>query len=48
MLDAYSVIDARKAKDEDFMTSDEAEKLARATENYKKVTEEYNESTRIF
>ncbi|MDA0087812.1 phage tail tape measure protein [Brachyspira hyodysenteriae] len=48
MLDAYSVIDARKAKDEDFMTSDEAEKLARATENYKKVTEEYNKSTRIF
>ncbi|KLI27620.1 phage tail tape measure protein [Brachyspira hyodysenteriae] len=48
MLDAYSVIDARKAKDEDFMTSDEAEKLARATENYKKVTEEYNKAKEYF
>ncbi|MDA0084683.1 phage tail tape measure protein [Brachyspira hyodysenteriae] len=48
MLDAYSVIDARKAKDEDFMTSDEAEKLARATENYKKVTEEYKKAQEYF
>lgn len=48
MLDAYSVIDARKAKDEDFMTSDEAEKLAKATENYKKVTEEYNKAKEYF
>ena len=48
MLDAYSVIDARKAKDEDFMTSEEAEKLARATENYKKVTEEYNKAKEYF
>ncbi|MCZ9869125.1 phage tail tape measure protein [Brachyspira hyodysenteriae] len=48
MLDAYSVIDARKAKDEDFMTSDEAEKLSRATENYKKVTEEYKKAQEYF
>ncbi|MCZ9954723.1 phage tail tape measure protein, partial [Brachyspira hyodysenteriae] len=48
MLDAYSVIDARKAKDEDFMTSDETEKLARATENYKKVTEEYKKAQEYF
>ncbi|MCZ9862131.1 phage tail tape measure protein [Brachyspira hyodysenteriae] len=48
MLDAYSVIDARKAKDEDFMTSDEAEKLAKATENYKKVTEEYKKAQEYF
>ncbi|MCZ9915597.1 phage tail tape measure protein [Brachyspira hyodysenteriae] len=48
MLDAYSVIDARKAKDEDFMTSDEAEKLSRAAENYKKVTEEYKKAQEYF
>ncbi|MCZ9984693.1 phage tail tape measure protein [Brachyspira hyodysenteriae] len=48
MLDAYSVIDARKAKDEDFMTSEETEKLARATENYKKVTEEYKKAQEYF
>lgn len=48
MLDAYSVIDARKAKDEDFMTSEEAEKLAIAAENYKKVTEEYKKAQEYF
>ncbi|KLI22349.1 phage tail tape measure protein [Brachyspira hyodysenteriae] len=48
MLDAYSVIDARKAKDEDFLTSEETEKLSRASENYKKVTEEYNKAKAYF
>ncbi|MEI0490589.1 phage tail tape measure protein [Brachyspira pulli] len=48
MLDAYSVIDARKAKDEDFMTSEEAEKLAIAAENYQKVTEEYKKAQEYF
>ncbi|MCZ9960169.1 phage tail tape measure protein [Brachyspira hyodysenteriae] len=48
MLDAYSVIDARKAKDEDFMTSEETEKLSKAAENYKKVTEEYKKAQEYF
>ena len=48
MLDAYSVIDARKAKDEDFMTSEEAEKLAIAAENYNKVKEEYIKAQEYF
>lgn len=48
MLDAYSVIDARKAKDEDFLTSEETEKLSRAAENYKKVTDEYNKAKAYF
>lgn len=48
MLDAYSVIDARKAKDEDFMTSEETEKLSKAAENYKKVTDEYNKAKAYF
>lgn len=48
MLDAYSVIDARKAKDEDFLTSEETEKLSRAAENYKKVADEYNKAKAYF
>ncbi|MCZ9929045.1 phage tail tape measure protein, partial [Brachyspira hyodysenteriae] len=48
MLDAYRVIDARKAKDEDFMTSEETEKLSKAAENYKKVTEEYKKAQEYF
>ena len=48
MLDAYSVIDARKAKDEDFLTSEETEKLSKAAENYKKVTDEYNKAKAYF
>lgn len=48
MLDAYSVIDARKAKDEDFLTSEETDKLSRAAENYKKVTDEYNKAKAYF
>ncbi|WP_028329185.1 phage tail tape measure protein [Brachyspira alvinipulli] len=48
MLDAYSVIDARKAKDEDFMTSEEAEKLARAIENHNKVKEELKKAEEYY
>ncbi|MCZ9979091.1 hypothetical protein OFQ64_10135 [Brachyspira hyodysenteriae] len=48
MLDAYRVIDARKAKEEDTMTSEETEKLSKAAENYKKVTEEYKKAQEYF